>query len=132
MEAGQGGKEFKKISVLLGAEEERKLLVQLLNQKASITATLPISDPKVAATRSKSKVIGFGKQYADMYDIGSEYDPEADTQNERYAEHVDESLVPERVRAKGIKQWSSASTANSAGTTQKKANRHKLGYAGLS
>lgn len=132
MEAGQGGKEFKKVSVLLGAEEERKLLVQLLNKKASITASQVTSNLKLIAAHSKSKVIGFGKQYADVYDIGSEFDPEADTHNERFADDVEESLVPERVRARGLKQWSSSTAGSAAGATEKKANRHKLGYAGLS
>lgn len=167
VESAQGRKEVKNVSVLVGAENERRLLVQLLNRKASLSSSSSSStlnnnkksysvsnyssindggvntDSNMSAyssnaSNSNSSVVGFGKAYAGVYGLGSEYDPAAESQqlNERFTDAVSESLVPQRVKAKGVAGWAAGEAlAVDAAVLEQKAKtikRNKLVYSGLS
>jgi hypothetical protein len=142
VEAGQGGKEVKKVSLLVGAEAERKLLVQLLNKKASLSSSQTnnkklqsvLNQPLDSTDGSRLKVIGFGKRYAGIYGLGAEYDPtkEMIESNERFDTKVDQSRVPFVVRAKGVTSWTSDETGSKTDRKAVKINRHRSGYSGLS
>jgi hypothetical protein len=103
----------------------------------------------VHKNKSKGKVIGFGKQFAETYGIGEKYDADAELHedNKRFAETADEEELPAVIRARAERlgqrrgksvrlQWTSGSALESdpkkLEERAKKANRGKLVYAGIS
>lgn len=75
-EAAMGGLEVRRVAVLVGAETERRQLEALLSQKAAFQGA-PLSEPSKQHSRP---VIGFGKEYAEMYGLGGRFDEEAEAQ----------------------------------------------------
>lgn len=134
LEAAIGGKEVKKVSVLVGAESERKLLEQLLMRRANFTGR---TDDEEHLSR-KPKVVGFGQGAASAYGLGEEYDASRDlaTENERFQAVVGVDTLPEVVRRKGAKAWTRPEDLQEAPETlearAKKVNRSKLVYSGIS
>jgi kinesin family protein 5 len=139
-EAAIGGKERRLISVLQGAESERKRLGQLLIQREQLLGCSYEDDKKtiMSAIAEETKlstpnVIGFGRGLQD-YDIGITFDPslEEKTNNVRFAEDVDDKQVPMAVRAKG-KKWSTDVALDPEKLKKReKANRTRWAYAGYS
>lgn len=67
-EAAAGRVEVKKISILVGAEEERKKLEELLIRREKFTSGSKNSNDPIR--KKVSNVIGFGKEYAELYGLG--------------------------------------------------------------
>jgi len=136
-EAAVGGKEIQKISVLVGAETERKQLEELLVKRSKFTGEkvviednmTDISDSKV----KKSKIISFGKGFAQAYGFGDEYREEDDKENNRFVDRVVDTELPKVIKERGAKQWSVAPVdAKKLEEKAKKVNRSKLVYSGIS
>jgi hypothetical protein len=129
VEAGQGGIEKRSVTVLVGAEDERNRLDELIQQRADLTG----SEYVQRAFQTKG-VIGFGKQ-ATKY--GERYNPneELKAENERFKEKVAMESVPIVVRARG-KEWKMGKDLEvTQEVLEKKAmtmKRNKLVYSGLS
>ena len=84
-EAAAGGKEIKKVSVLVGAEKERIRLNELLMKKASYVGMDDFEKEK------QSRAVGFGRDIATLYGVGSAFEESADAaeNNERFADKLD-------------------------------------------
>lgn len=128
VEAALGGRETKKVYVVVGAEEERLLLEQLLRKRAELTG----SDFKL-----KSKSVAFGKESLYQSQFGETYNPEDDikTANVRFEDQTDVTNVPKAVRARksGRMGWRvSASNPDKLAQVAKKVDRNKLRYSGIS
>jgi hypothetical protein len=128
VEAGQGGIEKRSVTVLVGAEEERNRLDELIQQRADLTGS------EYVQRAFQTKVIGFGKQ-ATKY--GQRYNPneELKAENERFQEKVSMESVPVVIRARG-KEWKMGKDLEvTQEVLEKKAltmKRNKLVYSGLS
>lgn len=179
VEAAAGAKEFKKVAVVLGAEEERKKLEMLLNRRAKFTGSTLLMEEeesgvggdkensvgsnssdttlkmtKLKDSKLKKKVMGFGKEYAELYGLGGKFDDSIEKQsqmeNSRFLEGTsagyDDSEVPATVRARGGKTWVSdlveveatvitgendEEKAKQLESKAKKAKRNRLAYAGF-
>lgn len=152
--------EVKKVSKLVGAEAERVVLEGLLQKRAQF-AGLSVEDSdgvdieaaidsayssasnglggegKGKAYSKRSAVIGFGKEFAELYNIGSKYDADEDMQqeNSRFVMHVAAQSVPEAVRKRGKKWVVGEEIEEKPEALEAKAmkiNRTKLRYAGIS
>ena len=66
LEAAAGGKEIKKVSVLVGAEKERIRLNELLMKKASYVGM-------TSEKEKQSRAVGFGRDIATLYGVGSAF-----------------------------------------------------------
>lgn len=128
VEAAQGGVEKRNVTVLVGAEEERSRLDELIQQRADLTGS------EYVQRAFQTKVIGFGKQGTKY---GQEFNPneELKAENERFQEKVAMESVPTVVRARG-KEWKMGKDLEiSQEVLEKKAftmKRNKLVYSGLS
>jgi hypothetical protein len=160
LEAAIGGVEIIKMSVLVGAEIERKELENLLRQRSQFTGgndfededvndhdiidgneNINLSSNNVKKNKKGKKTVGFGKG-AELYGLGEKFDVDidAETQNNRFAENVNEEELPEIIRLKSkngkSKQWRTADKLDTDGKkleeTAKKVNRSKLVYSGIS
>jgi hypothetical protein len=129
VEAGQGGIERRFITVLRGAEEERKRLDELIQQRAKLTGSDYIQKAY------ETKVIGFGKKLTSL-NYGKTYNPEEDLEleNERFQEKISLEAAPAIIRAKG-KEWKMGKEIEAAPEVLEKkallAKRNRLVYAGL-
>jgi hypothetical protein len=128
MEAAIGGVETKKVYVVMGAEEERIRLEELLLRKAELTGS---------AFKLKTKSVAFGKESLYKSQFGDTYNPDDDlkTANVRFEDGADLTSVPLSVRARksGRQGWRvSASDPTKIEQLAKKVDRQKLRYSGLS
>jgi len=128
LEAAVGAKEIMKTSELVGAENERKELEQLLKRLADFTGTKPLE------TEGTKKTIGFGKKYAQIYGIGAEFDPEQDSENKRFESNIDTEELSAVVKAKGAKVWKGDQVTDPKELEKlaKKTNRNRSVYSGIS
>ncbi len=124
---GFGGVEIKKVTVLVGAEEERSKLNELLKERAKLTGTTLESE---LGGQRYGGGIGFGQ--ADKYGFGGKVDEKDEVY--RFKENVDEDAVPEVLKKKGkTKGWSKGDNdGKKLEALAKKANRRRLAYSGIS
>ncbi len=131
-EAAAGGKEVKKVSVLVGAEKERLRLNELLKKKASFVGMDDFEKEK------QSRAVGFGRDIATLYGVGNAFEETADAveENERFVAKLDHSKLSSVVRAKGAKGWTTTEDLEhdpaKLEKIAKKAKRSKLVYSGIS
>lgn len=147
---------------LTGAETERRALEKLLLRRAEFTGQSLDANAKMDAIdhsgwrdanssedhslapahgpgTKKAVVIGFGKEMAEVYGLGSRFDERMDgeQENERFQTKVDDHELPAVVKSRGGKQWlGSASDSlkidpKKLAERAKKANRTKMVYAGM-
>ena len=102
---GFGGKEVRKTTILVGAEEERKLLDHLLGKKAELTGTVIRRD---FGGQSYGGSVGFG--VAHKYGMGKKLQSGIGAVHEnnggnnyRFGEHTDYANIPESVKRAGGK-----------------------------
>lgn len=128
LEAAVGAKEIMKTSELVGAENERKELEQLLKRLADFTGTKPLE------TEGAKKTIGFGKKFAQLYGLGAEFDPEQDSENKRFESNIDTEELSAVVKAKGAKVWKGDQVTDPKELEKlaKKTNRNRSVYSGIS
>jgi hypothetical protein len=146
-EKAMGAVEVKKVYMLVGAESERTQLAELLARRAKFIGSEPLVDEEEETTAeggkkpsSRSKVVGFGREYAELYGLGGKFDEtaEVDAENARFAKGAVESAVPAAVRAhKGNKTWATggAIVEEDAAVLERKAQRvkrNRLAYSGIS
>lgn len=159
LEAAIGGVEIIKMSVLVGAEIERKELETLLRQRSQFTGgnhfdedngddiidgieNINLNSNNVKKNKKVKKTVqAFGKG-AESYGLGDKFDVDIDAvmENNRFAENVDEDELPDVIRLKSkngkSKQWRTADKLDTDGKkleeTAKKVNRSKLVYSGIS
>lgn len=153
LEAAIGGREVKKVSQLVGAETERKLLETLLIRRASFTGSSSLEDLAISgdgdkaaasslstcsfANEKRKKVVGFGSK-SFFYGLGEAFDASQDaaTENERFSSSVDVNALSSVVRKKGSKGWTKTEelqeSAEKLEARAKKINRSKLVYSGIS
>lgn len=152
VEMAAGGVEIKKVYMLVGAEEERKQLEQLLIRRAKFIGSEPIVDEEDQfdetgaavvrkASSKRTRVVGFGKEYAELYGLGGKFDESAEhvTENSRFAHGLsDVSALPAAVRKhKGTKSWATGApiaeeNAAVLEANAKKVRRARLAYSGIS
>lgn len=137
-EKASGATEVMKVSVVTGAEKERHQLDALLSQRAGLlgsTALLPEETEGNTPQHSK-KVIGFGKEYAELYGIGSKYDAEQEEEleNGRFKATATLEELPSVLRGKkNVKLgWAMGETKETEEQKKKRVNRNKLAYSGIS
>jgi hypothetical protein len=152
-ERAMGGVEVKKVYMLVGAEEERRQLAELLLRRAKFIGSDPDSDEDTAvdtlsplgvarANKNAHKaVVGFGREYAELYGLGGKFDETAEerAENTRFATGIaDEAAVPMAVRAhKGTKSWATGAAMEEADAAElerkaQKVRRNRLAYSGIS
>lgn len=147
MESAVGGKEIKKVSTLVGAENERRALEGLLLRRAEFTGSSLDSGPSfdeagegqlsASGMRARPRVVAFGSK-SFFYGLGEAYDAQHDleSENARFGATVDEAALAAVVRAKGAKGWTRPEDleqdAAKLEARAKKVNRSKLVYSGLS
>ena len=128
LEAAICGKEIIKVTVLQGAEAERKQLEELLIRRSKFTGE--------SVFEEKKRVVGFGKDSAVLYGLGDKYSADDDLQqeNKRFNANVNVEELPSVIRNnKGAKQWRvEEQDALKLEKMAKKANRSKLVYSGIS
>jgi len=132
MEAlGFGGVEVKKITVLVGAEEERERLNKLLKERAQLTGTTLESE---IGGDKYGGAVGFGKSYAAAYGLGKSVNDTEEVY--RFKDEVDKDAVPDVLKKKGkVGGWKGMDQAHDQKTLEKMAktvNRRRLAYAGVS
>ena len=121
VEAAAGGKEMKKVSMVVGAEEERQQLQNLLIRRAKFTGSTLFDDEeeeegedgnkenassansgarsvngastqkpwKAHTKKVKKRVIGFGKEYAELYGLGGKFDESEEVSIWLYSVYID-------------------------------------------
>jgi kinesin family protein 5 len=126
---GFGGVEIKKVTKLVGAEDERMRLMEMLKERAQLTGTTLESE--IGGAKYGGNV-GFGN--ADEYGMGGKVSASAAEDVYRFADDVDVTLVPDVLKKKGkIKGWGKGETdEKKLEVMAKKANRAKSAYSGIS
>ena len=125
-------KEVIRVTVLRGAEQERKQLEELLRKRYELTGRS--LDEILSGSHN---VLGFGKDYAEAYGIGKKYDMERDfeTENARFERRVDLDSLPKAVKEKKA-TWKSGDELETDSKKLEeeadKAKRSRLVYAGIS
>lgn len=144
IEQAMGGVEVRKAFVLVGAEKERQLLQDLLIRRENFIGSKGLEGGEEEGEKENGdwkKVVGFGKEYAELYGLGGKFDEEAElnAENTRFTTEIqDITAVPITVRAhKGAKTWATGGviTEEDEGKLEikaKKAKRSKLAYSGIS
>jgi len=124
---GFGGMETKKITVLVGAEEDRKTLNHLLRKRAELTGT----SLDVDFGSKYGGGVGFGE--STVYDLGSKHSDETIEKNYRFKDEIEENELPAALKGK-TSGWSSGGKEDRKALERlaKKANRRKMAYAGIS
>jgi hypothetical protein len=156
---GTGGVEVRKVSVLTGAETERKELEKLLRKRAELTGSTADmidgddDDGELVAAESLSaggekenatgaaptgkkkagrgkKAMAFGGRMAEAYGLGIAYQADADRENERFDDSVaDKEDLPLAVKG----QWKVEKVDDDVlAKKAKKVKRNKLVYSGMS
>lgn len=96
---GLGGIEVKRTTVLVGAEDDRKLLHSLLLKKSQLSGSVR-DESKSSISESNTKKygghVGFGS--AHEYGLGSKFSLEDEKENYRFNESPQEESVPDTVR----------------------------------
>jgi hypothetical protein len=89
--------------------------------------------------KAAKKVVGFGRQAAELYGLGERFDMEGEfnAENVRFEDNVSEDLLPSIIRdqkSRRPKQWIIAPAADPVRleARAKKVNRQRLNYAGMS
>jgi hypothetical protein len=126
-----GGMEFKKVTVLTGAEKERKSLEELLRKRAELTGTT--LDSEIGGSKYGGG-IGFGKSAA-AYGLGKGEgeDNEEGKNSYRFNDGIDEENVPTALKGKGVSGWSaSVDDEKMLAKRAKKMKRNRMAYAGIS
>lgn len=133
LESALGGVEIHIVTKLTGAEEERKELEALLKKRAKYAGTdfLSLDD------QSKSKVLGFGKEMAELYGLGAKFDIQQDleTINERFEDTIATDTLPMVLQKQGVSWVTGDSLQEDPHILEKRAKkvrRNKLRFAGLS
>ena len=131
--------EVRKTTVLVGAEEERKRLNELLQTRASLTG-MPLDNTQNHDTGEKfGGNVGFGN--AHTYGLGKQYSSklEEDNNNVRFQDTVNKEDLPAPVKkmraANGeiIDGWNSGDISQeNLAHTARTINRNKLVYSGIS
>jgi hypothetical protein len=95
---GFGGVEVRKTTVLVGAEEDRKLLHKLLTKKSQLSGSAS-SAPKSTTSNGASfgGNIRFGK--AHDYEFGQKFTQDTEKENYRFSDRPSEELVPDAVKS---------------------------------
>ena len=127
---GFGGKEVKKVTVLVGAEEDRLALMALLKKRAELTGTTLESD--IGGGKFGGGV-GFGQ--ADSYGLGEKHDDEGIAENYRFKDAIDVGDVPSSMKVKGkvVEGWNNKEEdKGKLEKMAKKKNRTRMAYAGIS
>lgn len=164
IEMALGGQEIKKIAVVVGAEEERKRLALLLLQKEQLfgksvmasamdsfsaessSENLFMIDDSMTDSntnynrRSRKPVLGFGKQYAEIYGVGAMFDEKLEDalDNSRFDEKISMEELPMVIKKSRVKKltWATGEKMEeSQELLEKKAmkvKRNKLAFSGLS
>jgi hypothetical protein len=98
MEAqGLGGVEVKRTTVLVGAEDDRKLLHSLLLKKSQLSGSVRDENKRsTVASNNYGGNVGFGS--AHEYGLGSKFAPGDQNENYRFNEVPREDYVPDTVR----------------------------------
>ena len=125
-------REVVKVTVLRGAENERKQLEDLLRKRYELTGRS--LDEILAGTQN---VVGFGRDYAEAYGIGRKYDIEIDreAENARFEGSVDVDSLPKVVKEKKAVWRSGAELETDSKKLEEEADkvkRSRLVYAGIS
>ncbi|KAL3803853.1 hypothetical protein HJC23_004015 [Cyclotella cryptica] len=95
---GFGGFEVRKTTVLVGAEEDRKLLHRLLSTRSELSGSpLASSDQACRSGHSFGGNIGFGD--AHKYELGEIFSSDAQKENYRFSEQPSDDLVPGTVKS---------------------------------
>lgn len=124
------GREVKKTTTLVGAENERKHLEELLQKRAKLTGTSLESNLKGDKYGGS---IGFGN--ANVYGMGSKYQASHDyAENYRFSERVQTEDLPVVFQERGFKSWESGDALIADGAQKGEMNRKrsKLAYSGIS
>ena len=91
--------------------------------------------------KTSKKIVGFGRQYAELYGIGGGFDEslELNNNNTRFQQSVtDTTVVPKSVLlSKGNKNWATGASIQESDTTvleqkAQKVKRNRLAYSGIS
>lgn len=137
-ELGKEVIEVRKVTMLVGAEAERARLAQLLLQREQLCGKASYAADQ-AEEPTEKKVLGFGKQFAELYNIGQGYDQSLENQeNKRFVEKVSATELPQVLRNKANQKvsWATGENVNERpeelATKAKKAKRTKLAFSGLS
>lgn len=140
------------MSKLVGAEQERRELDILLSKRHMFIGVDSIDDlgsfnsidsSELASINTsnnlksfkKTAVLGFGKELAEVYGLGSKYDEsiESVSENTRFSNRVEQSSLPLRVRGREWKFGDALAQSNlKLDEKALKMKRNKLSYAGLS
>jgi hypothetical protein len=140
VEKAMGGTETKKVAMVVGAEEERKRLSQLLLQKEQLFGKSLTTIERESQHKQKKPVLGFGKEYAEIYDFGTKYDEKMDEiiDNSRFEGKISMEELPEIVKIRNSKKltWATGEIMDESNEMlEKKAQkvkRNKLAFSGLS
>jgi hypothetical protein len=136
IEKATGGVEVRMVTRLVGAEKERKELEKLLNRRAQYIGINPIDEEATSnmPAKMKKKRIGFGKELAETYGLGSKYlmEEENEIDNERFLDQVEKEYVPSRVRKGWIAGEQIAEDPAKLEQKALKIKRNKLKFAGIS
>ncbi|KAL7433686.1 hypothetical protein ACHAXH_002144 [Discostella pseudostelligera] len=94
---GSGGVEVKRTTVLVGAEDDRKLLHSLLLKKSQLSGSVRDENKRsTVASNNYGGNVGFGS--AHEYGLGSKFAPGDQNENYRFNEVPREDSVPDTVR----------------------------------
>ena len=97
MEAlGLGGVEVKRTTVLVGAEDDRKLLHSLLLKKSQLSGSVSDESKRSTGASNYGGNVGFGS--AHEYGLGSKFAPGDQNENYRFNDAPREDSVPDTVR----------------------------------
>lgn len=149
IEKALGGQEIIKRTVVVGAEEERRQLALLLQQRLDFVGTSMSTGEESTSSASASVSVpaastAFGKQYAEIYGFGGTFDENAEAvrENERFAEVVaNPETVPwavRRLRKNRGSAWATGGRIDESpqafqqGVQRANKIRAKLAYSGLS
>jgi hypothetical protein len=94
------------VRLVVGAEEERKRLSQLLLQKEQLFGKRVTTIERENDLRKKKPVLGFGKEYAEIYDFGTKYDEKMDEiiDNSRFEGKISMEELPEIMKTRNSKK----------------------------
>lgn len=142
VEMASGATEVMKVAVVTGAEKERKALEKLLSQRAALIGSSALMPDEVDdSSAPRKRVMGFGKEYAEVYGLGSKFDEtqEEQAENSRFNQVANFEELPAVLRGKkaSVRSWATgepAQTEEDVRKTAAKANRkrNKLAYSGIS
>jgi hypothetical protein len=137
LEKALGGTEVIKKYIVLGAEAERRELGELLIQRMQFTGAM-------AATGKEKMAMAFGKQYAELYGLGGQFDASAEEthENARFTVITEDAALPTVIRQKkgATTSWAVGEMVQkeedgeqfARGLRKANKKRNKLAYSGIS